>query len=190
MVNRISSVAFALVIALALQIHSKCIDSEEVRNILGLNQHKISVIPESRPMMLVSDSPPIEVPARIIKAMNENMARDNVDNADMDELDRLSSPNAMDDMQLALAMMENHDQMLRSRMRSALVEDVIESDLPPVDDIDLDSVPIGPIVDMKPSDAYDFFGIRRPDSEMRSMPLDMNQLSDYQIDWRPRRLLM
>lgn len=171
MVSRRLRVVFAVVFALATQIHSKFLDLEDILEEI-----------ERR----------MEVPAGIMRAMDENMAQNNVGmqsmplDADMGQLERLPPPDAMDDMRMALAM-DNHDQMLRSRMQSSLLNDMIDTDLFLVDRIDLDSVPIGPIVNMDPNDVYKMFGIRRPNIEMRSKPLDINQLSDYQIVWRPRR---
>lgn len=152
--------------------------AEEVRNILEMILHKSQVMSEMR-------------------AMDDNMenavARMRSMPGDSEEVIKmalLSPLDEMDDMRLALATMENHDQMLRSRMRSALLEDEMDADILPVDGIDLDSIPIGPIVEMEPNDVYKLFSIRRPDLRMRSMPLDINELSDYQIDWRPRMLQM
>lgn len=201
MMNRRFSVVFVFLVALATQNNATRIDLEELLEILEMVQDATTMMPEIDQIMFVSSSPSIEVPARMMRAMDENLARDNMENAVVrmqtmppdayvGELERLPPPDAMDDMRMALAMMENHDRMLRSQIQLTLLKDALESYLPPGDRIDSDSISIGRIGDMDPNYVYKLFGFRRPVSKMRSMPLDVNQLRDYQIDWIPRELLM
>lgn len=175
MVNRRFSAVFAFVVALAAQTYSKCIGADELLDIIDMFQTNTPRMPENK---LIVGRNPMELPAGMIENMDKNLVRDNTD-VRMRSMPPDEEMDEFKDVPLTDAI-----------MRSDPLEDPTEPRIPPIDRIDPHSIPI---VDMDQDTVYKWFGFRRPDMIMRSIPLDANQLTNYQIRWRPtvpRELLM